>query len=182
LIFSLPENAKPGIMLSGGADSTLLLWMLLKNNINPLPFVVNRRNGSITNTKCVIDWINNYYNISYPYPTMVGNPSSLTHDQQVKSGLREVFKKEFATHVYLGTIKPPPVDFPKNPPDQTLKNKNKNIITPFLLKNKKDIYKLYKTNNILDLLKITHSCEIYDDKHCNKCFSCYERLWGMNEL
>jgi 7-cyano-7-deazaguanine synthase in queuosine biosynthesis len=177
--FTLPENARPGIMLSGGADSTLVLWLLLKNKIKPKAFVVDRKNGSVESSRRVIDWINQYFNIKYKYPTIVGDPT-LPHDQQVGSGLKEIRSRRLATHIFLGTTQNPPITLPGNPPVRPTSIRTRAYIAPFLLSNKQDIYQIYKENNILELFDLTQSCEIYQDKHCGECFSCHERKWSMD--
>ena len=41
LFISIPVNSKPGIMLSGGADSSLLLWFLTHQNVHLKTFTID---------------------------------------------------------------------------------------------------------------------------------------------
>ncbi len=176
--FLLPLDSKPGLMLSGGADSSLLLWLLVKNNFNLTTFTIERKHGELENSKKIVDWVNNYFKSSIPYPVMM-QPESNDHSMHIRFALRKIFQKKLASHLYFGITQNPPVKLSGNVPIRHSTD-NEKLITPFWHLNKQHIIHLYKNFDIMELFDITNSCQIYVDKHCGECFHCQERSWGLN--
>jgi len=174
----VPENSKPGIMLSGGADSSLLLWMLINQNVSVSTFTIERKTGVLENSKKIIDWINDYFNSSVCYPIEVRNATEL-HNMQVRLASREIFKRNLASHLYFGITQNPPVPLSGNIPVRNPVVNNSKLLTPFWNFDKRDILRIYRKYNIMDLFNITQSCQLYTNIHCGSCFHCLEREWGF---
>lgn len=176
----VPANAKLGIMLSGGADSSLLLWLLAKQNTPVTTFTMERKSGVLRNSVRIINWVNEYFNIKLPQPIKVGNLNE-HHSMQVRTASREIFSRKLVSHLYFGVTQNPPVELPGNAPVRNPITSDK-LIAPFWNYNKQDIVRLYRKYNIMDLFDLTQSCQIYTDRHCGECFHCQERAWGLNGI
>jgi hypothetical protein len=63
-------------------------------------------------------------------------------------------------------------------------NHEYHFIRPLSDLDKRDIFKIYKEENLLnDLYPLTFSCSTPDAKqHCNTCWFCQERLWGFGKM
>jgi len=88
---SLPSDKKRiGVMLSGGADSAILLYILalekkMSNSDHELiPFTVARPDGAWDYVKPIVDKINEILDVNLPDPIKVGDPT-LHNSQQGRS-------------------------------------------------------------------------------------------------
>lgn len=185
---NLPSNKKIAVMLSGGADSTFLFWLLYKENLKRnlsneiLPFCIDRPNGSIIHSKNVIDFLRRYFEKDIPYPITVGN-SALHHSKQVWSGIEDVKHKFKINEIYIGGTQNPPIGMIEGEyPNRNDPGKHRYDKVPFFHCDKRHITYLYLANNLLDLFDITHSCGSFVYGKCGECFSCNERQWGLREL
>lgn len=201
---TLDLYSKPvGICVSGGADSALLLYLLMLHKTSPLHiFTFAGENKKLKNPKASIDVIskvasvtNNYdfeQHILYgPYQTRE-NLSQLPL-QYLESG--QIDK------VYTGRTKNPPAEVMATFHDKNSENDERDptVVRPFYSGSyyrpwtnldKKDIAAIYRHYDLMDsLFPFTRSCEWLnpethgdepDFEHCGKCWWCEERAWGFN--
>jgi hypothetical protein len=187
--FFIPKNQNIGVMISGGADSTLLFWLLLNENKNEnlkcniIPFCVDRLNGSKEHSYRVVNFLKKYLNIDIPDPIIVGNPD-VHHSKQVYSGLLDIKNKYNIDTIYVGGTQNPPHGSVKGPYPYrpTSSDYNRFDLNPFLYCDKRHIIYLYIKYNLLELLDITHSCGVWNHGKCLACFSCSERFWALSEV
>jgi hypothetical protein len=219
-----------GISISGGADSALLSYLICLNTDADIHFTTQIRCWKSRPWQeyiadQVIDWFkNNFKNKFYIHKNLIPpelewgdtGPSIIDEYGKLKSGNQIILRSynEYIIHkynldaAYGGINKNPSINI-----DGALKDRDQGHIPPYFNYNntaichpfvhtKKDwIIKQYYRHNILDLLKLTRSCE--GDRHvypeifknldytnyvagqhvpeCRKCFWCKEREWAIYE-
>jgi len=173
-----------GILISGGLDSAILYFLLIKENIetgekfNITPFTMIRKEGSRYYAKGVINWINDYYGLPKVELNIVGD-NTLAEIQQVESAVKEVLHRKI-DFMYLGIIESRPehsINWTRYTFKETFNRKY-----PFLNLQKSHVIDLYIKFNLFELLKITHSCAINEQIKCGYCNGCNEREWGFSQL
>ena len=193
-------DAPAGILVSGGADSALLLYFLMKNTNKTIHIFSLGNQKKIKNLKTSIDVVSKCAELTDNY-------NFIHHINYEKEKSREnlfylptlFLKNKIISCVYTGIT--------KNPPDFVTANfknvskeddeRNPNIIRdtqireyfiPWTNLDKKSIAFIYTKYNLIDtLFQVTRSCEILDEKidqnltdeHCGKCWWCEERIWGF---
>ena len=83
-----------GILLSGGLDSAILLYLLVKHNkgIKIQPFTIPKKDGAYLYADPIIDFFNRKFNFNIPGTVKAGSPD-VHHSQQNESAVKEVFQK-----------------------------------------------------------------------------------------
>jgi 7-cyano-7-deazaguanine synthase in queuosine biosynthesis len=196
-----------GIMVSGGADSAILLYYLMKHCTDKIHIYSQgsnlkyRRNAIIAPRvveKCIelTGNINVVHHISY---NEIANDSSMIDEPQavVNNGLINM--------VYDGTTMNPPNDIatkfvPDFEFDYTRNDSGNNELfysdndfyMPWANTDKQGIANMYRVENLMDsLFPVTRSCEYdptcdyFDEtddpqlEHCGECWWCKEREWGF---
>lgn len=190
-----------GISLSGGADSAVLLYILMSNDAGPITaynFAAAAKNRRTMHySQVVIDKCKELTG----YAGSIENETVLVERQQL--GFMLDF---FRGQVYQGNIKKLYMGTTQHPPDNVLDSfsdkldaatyldrnagvnrptESQDFVIPFRNANKKDIANIYKELGLTDtLFPLTRSCEdpAWLDGHCGKCWWCQERLWGFGRL
>lgn len=181
----IPEDCTHiNVLFSGGADSTLLTYLLLKqypetpvilhymkNRLFPYqqPFMIQTH-----------EWLNSHFQTKVPM-TRWG-----------KTYIRlavETILHTFPGYVFSGCNKvpdgvfTPTVIIPHDTPPVRGPAYNAQHLRPFIEMLKPEIYHIYQKENILDLWNLTFSCgkPIVSDEivPCGGCFFCMERNWAM---
>jgi len=196
-----------GIMVSGGVDSAILLYYLMKHTKDTIHIYTTgsnlkyRRNSIIAPRvveKCIQLTGNNnvVHHIHYD--------EAATESSMIDAPQKDIDKQEINI-VYDGTTMNPPNDIaskftPAFEFDYTRKDSADNVMTyrndkfymPWANTDKKGIAQMYRKENLIDsLLPTTRSCE-YDPtcdyfdnikdpglEHCGECWWCKEREWGF---
>jgi hypothetical protein len=176
-----------GVMLSGGADSAILLYLLalerkLEGSTQEIvPFTVARPDGAWNYVKPIVDKINQMLNIALPDPIQVGDPS-LHHSKQGRSGELEARSKYNIDHFYYGSQQHPPVPMPGEYPARPDKIELPGTTIPFALVDKRHTLGLYEVFQAWPLIELTHSCTALTEGRCGECYNCKEREWALGEL
>lgn len=201
------RNGPVGIMLSGGVDSAILLYYLMRYTTDTIHIYTTgsnlkfRRNSIIAPRvveKCIELTGNNnvVHHIHYD--------ESATDTSMIDAPQEDIDKQKINI-VYDGTTMNPPDDIaskftPAIDFDYTRKDSADNVMTyrddkfymPWANTDKKGIARMYRDENLIEsLLPITRSCE-YDPtceyfdnvkdpglEHCGECWWCKEREWGF---
>ena len=197
--FKLPQGPV-GILCSGGADSSLVLYLLMKYSNQPIHiFTLSNKNKNFTNATLlgyIIHWCikqtgntNIQHHVAYAEKqtakALFGMPFTALKNQQIQK-------------LYIGDTCWPPKDineqFASNGQDivQTKADRDpntkrptewKSFYLPFTNHTKKKIAEIYHSEGIMDLLPLTRSCESLDNigtQHCGKCWWCQERAWAFD--
>ena len=178
----LPDTpAKIAVFVSGGLDSAILYYLILKAYITQgiahqiIPFTVNRTEGCRYFARPVIAHVHSQFNIPYRDPHEVGDPSLPGH-LQVMSGATSVMHMGFDA-IYGGVISQLPEHIIGYDPAPT---GNPEIIKlPFKDLTKGYIIDLVVRHKQEALFYLTHSCSILEIGKCNSCNGCNERNWGF---
>lgn len=190
------HSGEIGILHSGGADSAILLYILMKHctgkiNVytcaNTLKGRVNPKIALDVISKC-IDLTNNsnvlhhtYFVTEQTFTTLFANANNFLKDVSI---------------MYTGATAFPPLDilhtfknnteiFHKRNPNELRPLYTGKYYAPFFNHNKKDIFNLYTSLELIDkLYPITRSCEDLKLRsgHCGNCWWCEERIWAFGKL
>lgn len=185
-----------GVSCSGGADSAVLLYILLSHSTRPIHIFT-----------CASEFKN--YSSAYTATSVVNKCIRLTNNNNIFHHIHYVKKQNIdnlfyqdqfnnMTVLYTGitanpsyeiqnTFCTPSEENHERAPDQvrSVYSFNNQIYTPFTNINKKTIAKMYTELNLLDsLYPVTRSCESLNltEGHCGECWWCEERLWGFGRL
>jgi len=177
------ENDKIGIMISGGLDSGLLLFLLLslgyRASSKTKVFTVPRFDDSIIHSHRMVDWVTSIFNVSIPI-IEVGDPT-LFHSQQVNSGVSETLT--MVDTILLGDTWLPTIKLGGTTPIR-YRNSNPKVNQVYLDLNfnKTHVIKIAHDLGLYDLFIMSHSCTQSKLYRCNECWQCQERAWAFNEL
>lgn len=198
-----------GVSCSGGADSSILLYNLMKHKTDDVIHIFTtgnnqrlRRNVEVA-TKVVEKCIqltgnsNVEHHISY---------CEIQSFETLFPKLKTWFDNGTIDILYTGLTENPPTEVSDTfiyPIDQTIRNPGKikptlqydgAVYIPWVNIHKKVIADIYTYSNVMDeLYPITRSCE-YDPSidngdledpllgHCGKCWWCEERNWAFGRL
>lgn len=197
-----------GIWMSGGADSSLLAYVLAKKikdenldiKIQPLSVRRGRPNNPIYAGN-VIDFIESDLGIQMNEHIIYYPPMEDSHYREIevfREKDNENFRNNMFEILYSGiTCNPPSNDksIPKNKERTRDEDTERPLITyngiryymnPFFCINKKELKMIYDLLDLTDkLFPVTYSCEgeAEDTKthtqHCEKCWWCQERFWAF---
>jgi 7-cyano-7-deazaguanine synthase in queuosine biosynthesis len=188
----IPMGAKKiAVLLSGGSDSAILLYILAKEckkyNVDLMIFTVPRADGAINYSPKIVFEINKLLDIDLAPPIAVGDPHNHHHSQQTRSGHREILAKyPDVDYIYYGSQKVATelenlenVIYPWRPDRLFYQGKT---VCPFFDLTKDHTLDLYYQLGVEDLLKYSHSCCVWDKGRCGKCYNCIERNWAFQKL
>jgi hypothetical protein len=180
------EWKRIGISLSGGADSALLAYLILKETDADIYFTTQIRMWKTRPwqryvAQDVVTWFKEHFDNKIEHiegfiPPELEEPTSpLIPDEygKLKPGNRIILRShnEWAIHTYsldawFAAVTKNPEDVPGGLPERDegvlplhMKHMGIDICHPFVYTTKDWIIKQYYENNILDLLELTRSCE-----------------------
>lgn len=171
-------KSRIGIMLSGGMDSALLLYLLADTFSNEItPFTVPKTDGAALYVNGIIEWVNNKTNREIPNSKFIGDPN-LYHGAIINNAIKEI-NKEYDFLYFAGNSYPEDV-LPNGP--KRVRRKDPRHFQPFFDCYKNEIVKAYVDFDIMDLIPLTHTCTEQAEGRCNVCWQCKERIWAFNEI
>lgn len=190
------SNPRIGVMLSGGVDSAILYYLLLKETISRecehsigdadldlyeiVPMCVPKTDGANHYAEKVNAEVCRLLGIPAPRILYMGNPWEL-HNEIVTNAIVTALHYNVVTRIFVADNVTPEVKFPGLEP-QRVRSEYNEVIQPFFNMTKDKILDLYYTNGVSQLLKVTHSCTEQKTGRCNQCWQCHERAWAFNQL
>jgi 7-cyano-7-deazaguanine synthase in queuosine biosynthesis len=189
-VINLDTQFKYGIMLSGGLDSAVLLYLILKENknISILPFSIPKHDGSHVFVPRILKYFETQFDIKIPDTILIGNPD-LHHSQQSTVAIKQIFiEYPELDFIYFATNQNPTHNFDYNRypngsyPDRVKTSPHPKILMPFIKMYKDEILKTVFDNDQEELLLLTHSCTEQKTGRCGQCFQCNERAWAFRQL
>jgi 7-cyano-7-deazaguanine synthase in queuosine biosynthesis len=189
-VINLDPQFKYGIMLSGGLDSAVLLYLILKENknISIQPFSIPKHDNSHMFVPGILEYFKDQFDTNISDTILVGDPN-VHHSQQSTIAIKQIFKDySEIDFVYFATNQNPTYDFDYNQypkgsyPDRVKASPHPKILMPFIEMYKDEILKIVFDNNQEEILLITHSCTEQKTGRCGQCFQCNERAWAFCQL
>jgi 7-cyano-7-deazaguanine synthase in queuosine biosynthesis len=187
-----------GVSVSGGADSAILLYILMNHTIDPIHiFTAALKTKNNVAPRFALQVIEKCIDLT-------GNSNVFHHIHFINdmsrngnlfNGHNFFLKNNLISRVYTGeTLLPPRIEFEKfKNQDYFMYNQrdpiNKKPIidgkfySPFRHIDKKQIKDLYLKYDVLEtLFPVTRSCEstTLTEGHCGECLWCEERFWAFN--
>lgn len=162
---------RAGIFISGGLDSALLYYLLLKENKNVTPLLVVKNQNQQKYAIDVITYVQELHKVAIS-PRLLKNTD-------IKLAAQEAIDLGF-TPLYFGVIK----ELDEFLVDWESNNfvENKWIKGPLKDFDKSEIVKMIIENKIEHLFSITHSCAKQSQGRCGVCNRCRERAWAFSQL
>jgi hypothetical protein len=184
MLINTDPNSSYGILLSGGLDSAILLYLLVSVNpdIKIQPFTIAKSDGAALYADPVIEHFNNKFKLKIPNTIIVGDPT-VHHRQQSTTAVKEIFVSYPVDFLFIGiNTNPPELNSLPGAPSRDTKSNDPRIIFPFVDMYKDQILALMYQNQQEDLVNITHSCTEQRYNRCNQCWQCTERAWAFTQL
>lgn len=193
---AVPVDKTIAIMLSSGADSAVLLYMLclslLEEKRHPekeLPFIFTlpKVDGAEDHALKVVNWINQKLSLKLPAPIIDGpaNINDLRHGEILSQSLLYLGAKYKANYAFVGDQQsvPAPYSVGGTYPNRYLENPYPQYLgMPFLHLDKSHTIDFHYRLNTLPLLEISHSCTQRRAGRCGSCYHCNERSWAFERL
>jgi NH3-dependent NAD+ synthetase len=180
----ITENISYGLLLSGGLDSAILLYLLIleNKNLKIQPFTIPKYDGAYLYADPIIDFFNKKFSLNISKTIKVGNPNA-HHSQQNVSAVKEIFKNYQIDQLFIAinTVPESLKDYPGTPNRATVSLDPK-IVFPFVDLTKDKILSILFENNLEELIPLTHSCTEQTEGRCKVCWQCKEREWAFNQL
>lgn len=169
-------NGDIAVSSSGGADSTILLYILSLNPLNqPRALFIENANSKL---EAAINCVN-YINEKSGTAIIVEPQSRISTGHELAVEIHANGNK--TGYIYTGVTKNPPVIVSETGIPTRLQNLHTHIITPFYTVDKRATIWLYKYFKVEDLLDLTYTCT-ESTPPCQLCFACKERNWAINEV
>jgi hypothetical protein len=178
------QSKKYGILLSGGIDSAVLLYLLLKEypNIDLQPFTIPKSDGAIMYAPMIVKHFNKKFDLTIPDTIAVGDPT-VHHRLQSKTAVNEIFQKYAIDFLFIALNQnPPELNNLPGAPFRSRKSINPKVLLPFVDLLKTDILSMMFEYNQEDIAEITHSCTEQQVGRCGNCWQCTERAWAFSKL
>jgi 7-cyano-7-deazaguanine synthase in queuosine biosynthesis len=177
-------DRKYGILLSGGLDSAVLCYLMIKENpnIDLQIFTIPKYDGAAVHASNVVEHFNQKFKLSLPNPVHVGNPD-VHHSFQTFIAVKDILKNYSIDVLYMAVnTNPPELNKLKWAPVRKLESKHEKVQYPFARMHKDEIVQLMFAEGQEDLADITHSCTEQSIGRCNRCWQCTERAWAFSKI
>lgn len=177
---------KQALLYSGGVESTLLYYELLKNankNSSLNLFIVDRHNAPVQKAQTLYYMLKKSFRDEISTCQVLKTPDELDNARRMMWAVQEL--SVYYDKIYWGVNAYPPDILPKRDIFKNAERKLKKfpgLRLPYLNMTKDKILEQYIKYNITWILEYTHSCGEPVDNPCTKCFNCRERAWAYQQL
>jgi 7-cyano-7-deazaguanine synthase in queuosine biosynthesis len=176
---------KVGIMVSGGLDSALLLYLISKenkeqNNIYAIDaLTVYRPDDAKNHSSRIIKLVEKLLGVTITH-LEVGNPN-VDPDNQVISGINDALFVRKYDNIFLATTAIPQhlINCFDVPTRDT--NSYPKLTQPWGSITKDQIVQYIIDHQLYELIEVSHSCTGLQHGHCGYCFNCKERQWAFEQ-
>lgn len=198
------RNINVGMRMSGGADSSILAYMLAlyvrdykpHMKIHPITCEHPAKAYQVIFAKRVIEKITELTGVQFEQHRTLKIPGQGVYADEQVVLLNQLYTNSIIDcHIMGETMNPPQADMdlwsdPDMPPERNVpepvSDYNGKRYRPLRNSNKRSVYDLYVHFGVLDsLFPVTRSCESRTtdfSKHCEQCSFCQERLWGFGRF
>ena len=177
-----PLRKRVGVLVSGGMDSALLYYLLVKLNAEAgfthkiTPYTILRKDGSPQYAPDIINYVHDLFNLPQTTTEIVGDPA-LSENMQVETGATDALKK--SNILYMGLIEELAA-FTIGWRDPIKWNNSDSRLYPLTDLTKSHIVDLIVQFKQEKLFELTHSCNM--PGKCYNCNGCNERSWGFEQM
>ena len=192
-----------GISVSGGADSAILLYILMKHAPGPIHvYTCVGKSKNRVAPHVVSNLIGKLIDMTGRKDNEIFHHCSFVDDQHITNMFvlpRDNLNNGIINYMYTGTTANPPVNvtddffgdnFTHNERNPEVirpyyKSRDNKFYVPFINVDKQVIRGMYEELNVLEeLFPLTRSCESFTltEGHCGECWWCQERQWGFGRL
>jgi 7-cyano-7-deazaguanine synthase in queuosine biosynthesis len=194
VIMPVPESGEVEILYSGGADSTMVLYLMLLNNIKIDRIkTMHSHYANASNAKYLkpLEWLEKRFDVDLKSLLVI------THVDTVVEKTTSLILKPMvkAPWLYTGTMKNGPAHIYANDPDfapydldhlNHVQNQkyamNPHLLAPFGTLDKRPVMWLYDQFELEELLALTESCvDASRPLNCT-CCQCNYRNWASEEV
>ncbi len=193
---SFPQNKNVAIMLSSGADSAVLLYLiclaLIQNKRIPEKEIcgiltIPKVDGAEEHAGKIVNWINQKLNLKLPEPIFDGPPDfkEIGHREVILKSMLYLGPKYNLNYAFIGDQQavPEPYKMPGVYPLRVKENTVPEYLAmPFLHLDKSHTIDLHYRLNTAPLLELSHSCTQQRVGRCGLCYHCNERQWAFERL
>ena len=187
----IPEGSKKiGLMVSGGLDSALMLYLLTKEikdknlTVDFETYTIRQDvKASLVHSKNIINVIEKLNNVEIKN-TSFWNPEAHS-DYEIVFGVIGALNKEHITGRPLSVLFMATTSVPEelaNEPGAPYRNRKSTFAVeqPWGDVSKDNIVKYIKENNLQILIENSLSCTNSKSTHCGHCWNCKERKWALD--
>lgn len=173
-------------MFSGGSDSALLLYFILKEiqkypNKNITSFVIDRPNGPLLHAKRIYDLIQQRFNLTNSNFEVLDIP--VIESQKQLRYASDLIVEQKGIDIVFWAVNKYPSDESIRPKINVCKfQETEKIKYPFANYTKDILIKFFYDYGLTDILFQTHSCGHKTNGYCAECFNCRERAWAYQQL
>jgi 7-cyano-7-deazaguanine synthase in queuosine biosynthesis len=161
------------VLASGGADSTLLVYLLAQEFPDLQVHVISTWANTKHHAEVTVKAINRLLGTNLIVRSWGKNQPML-----IRHAVELVQSVSYGV-VYTGCTKNPPVDFGLDQVAERGEPANRLHLRPFFPYHKGAIIAEYKRLGLLPLLSVTRSCGSKTPGRCGVCFFCKERAWSV---
>lgn len=188
--FLIPEYRKIGVMVSGGMDSGLLLYLIAREKLKKdydleiIAYSIDRKMADERRHSIrMIEEVEKRSDMSIRKKDVGGG--ELDSELHVIFGMMNAVKQEMKTGVPLDRLFLATTSVPeelkqhdgvptRNPTDHWL------IYQPWALDTKDQIISAIKDQELYWIIDQSHSCTCLGAGHCGTCYNCMERSWALS--
>lgn len=183
--------SKLAVLYSGGADSTLLYYLVATSIMQNYPdksldlIIVDRYNNPVDRATTLYNNLRSLIKDSITRLRFIPLPDTVPGNLQV---LQAVNKIKADYDAILWGVNQYPDDAAIRPKNSSYQIDFENfkapdkLYLPFAKFKKTDIIETYIKLGITDILYNTHSCGEPVEIPCGECFNCRERIWSFQKL
>jgi 7-cyano-7-deazaguanine synthase in queuosine biosynthesis len=190
--FILDNFTKVGLFISGGLDSSLMLYLITKeikeknSNVEFITYTVEQHSKNTKqHVNAIIKVVEKLNGVKIEN-VEVGKQDYAHPDFEVMYGVldalnRERFTDKMIDMIYLAaTCVPDDLKNVNGVPKRHAQSFFK-VSQPWGELSKDHIVNYILQNNLTDLIKTTHSCTVLGNSHCGECWNCKERIWAFEK-
>lgn len=174
-IVDIPNHSENiGISCSGGADSAILLYAMVKDGMRPRIFFIEKANSKLDALQLCVDYVNNKFGTALAIE-IIGRADSA---HNIRPDIIALAAN--VDYLYTGVTQNPPATINGLAPNRPSPNQAPSkFVMPFINLDKRASISLYTLFDVKDLLYLTYTCTQNPVTPCNQCFACNERNWAI---
>lgn len=200
LAVNLAVKEPVGISFSGGADSAIAAYMLLRSLRSPVIFytmaVLDRGYNHADRALALLAWFQDRFPNDFYLDLALERTTAMGQAKLFARPTQDLATGRIQSLITGLTANPPASEHRefahrhrahspdlRNPKQHRDHQRRPGWCEPYTNHNKRDLAQLYREHGLMDtLFPLTRSCGEPGLDHCGACWSCEERLWAFGRL